>query len=45
MPKPSRAEAKQASRDALIKSAMELMPEKGIDVSLENVKITPTGVG
>ncbi|NRA23867.1 MAG: TetR/AcrR family transcriptional regulator [Oleispira sp.] len=37
MPKPSRAEAKQASRDALIKSAMELMPEKGIDVSLDEL--------
>jgi AcrR family transcriptional regulator len=37
MPKPSRAEAKQASRDALIKSAMELMPKKGIDVSLDEL--------
>lgn len=37
MPKPSRAEAKQASRDALIKSAMELMPEKGINVSLDEL--------
>lgn len=37
MPKTSRAEAKQASRDALIKSAMELMPEKGIDVSLDEL--------
>ena len=37
MPKPSRAEAKQASREALIKSAMELMPKKGIDVSLDEL--------
>ena len=35
--KASRAEAKQASREALIKSAMELMPEKGIDVSLDEL--------
>jgi len=37
MTKPSRAEAKQASREALIKSAMALMPEKGIDVSLDEL--------
>lgn len=37
MQKPSRAEAKQASREALIKSAMELMPDKGIDVSLDEL--------
>jgi TetR/AcrR family transcriptional repressor of nem operon len=37
MPKPSRAEAKQASREALIKSAMALMPEKGLDVSLDEL--------
>lgn len=37
MPKPSRAAAKQASREALIQSAMELMPKKGIDVSLDEL--------
>ncbi len=37
MPKASRAAAKQASREALIQSAMELMPEKGIDVSLDEL--------
>lgn len=37
IPKPSRAAAKQASRDALIKSAMELMPVKGLDVSLDEL--------
>jgi TetR/AcrR family transcriptional repressor of nem operon len=37
MPKPSRAEAKQASREALIQSAMELMPKKGLDVSLDEL--------
>ena len=37
MPKTSRAEAKQASREALIKSAKDLMPKKGIDVSLDEL--------
>ena len=33
----SRAEAKQASREALIESAMILFPEKGLDVSLDEL--------
>ena len=33
----SRAEAKQASREALIESAMTLFPEKGLDVSLDEL--------
>lgn len=37
MSKPSRAEAKQASREALIQSAMVLMPTKGLDVSLDEL--------
>lgn len=37
MTKTSRAAAKQASREALIQSAMDLMPEKGIDVSLDEL--------
>ena len=33
----SRAEAKQASREALIESAMVLFPERGLDVSLDDL--------
>lgn len=33
----SRQAAKQASKEALVKSAMELFPEKGLDVSLDEL--------
>lgn len=33
----SRAEAKRASREALIQAGMELMPERGLDVSLDDL--------
>lgn len=33
----TRAEAKKASREALIRAGMELMPERGLDVSLDEL--------
>lgn len=34
---PSREAAKKASKEALVKSAMELFPDKGLDVSLDDI--------